>query len=150
VVVVGVVDVVVIIVKFAGGLVIPYIVAVILVFPAAKPVAKPPEPAKDMIATLILELDHIAWEVMSTNELSELVPIATNCWVLPTGKLAGVAGIITIEDNVCEGVDGCGSVRVDVEIGVFEQEAAIVAKTAISTIVKQYSINRIRLLFIVI
>ena len=87
---------------------------------------------------------------MSTNELSELVPIATNCWVLPTAKLAGVAGIITIEDNVCESVDGCGSVYVDVEIGVFEQDAAIVAKTALSTIVKQYSINRIRFLFIVI
>jgi hypothetical protein len=47
-------------VKLTGGLVILYIVAVILVFPTANPVAKPPEPAKDIIATFILELDHIA------------------------------------------------------------------------------------------
>ena len=58
--VVSVTEVVVAMIKLTGGLVIPYIVAVILVFPAANPVAKPPEPAKDMIATLILELDHIA------------------------------------------------------------------------------------------
>jgi hypothetical protein len=103
-----------------------------------------------MMATLILELDQIAWEVMSTNELSELVPIATNCWVLPTAKLSGVAGIITIEDNVWEGVDGRGGAYTDVEIGAVEQEAVIVAKTAIITIVKQYSINRTCFLFIVI
>ena len=87
---------------------------------------------------------------MSTNELSELVPIATNCWVLPTAKLSGVAGITTIEDNVSAVVDGRGGAYTDVEIGVVEQDAAIVAKTAISTIIKQYSINRIRFLFIVI
>jgi hypothetical protein len=61
-----------------------------------------------------------------------------------------VAGITTIEDNVSAVVDGRGGAYTDVEIGVVEQDAAIVAKTAISTIIKQYSINRIRLLFIVI
>ena len=60
VVVVSVAEVIVTTFKLTGALVIPYIVAVILVFPAVNPVAKPPEPAKDMIATLILELDHIA------------------------------------------------------------------------------------------
>ena len=60
VLVVGVAEVTVTTFKLTGELVIPFIVAVILVFPAANPVAKPPEPAKDMIATLILELDHIA------------------------------------------------------------------------------------------
>jgi hypothetical protein len=47
-------------VKLTGGLVTPYRVAVILLFPSATPVAKPPEPAKDMVATLLLELDQIA------------------------------------------------------------------------------------------
>ena len=60
VLVVVVAEVVVATFKLTGGLVIPYIVAVILVFPAANPVAKPPEPAKDIVATFILELDHIA------------------------------------------------------------------------------------------
>ena len=137
-------------VKITGGLVIPYIVAEISLFPAATPVTKPPEPAKDMIATLILELDHIALEVMSTTEPLELVPIATNCPVEPTTKLGGEVGSIIMEDNVGVGIDGRGGVYVGIEVGVFEQEAAIVAKTAISTIVKQYSINRIRFLFIVI
>ena len=58
--VVSVTEVVVAMIKLTGGLVILYIVAVILVFPTANPVAKPPEPAKDIIATFILELDHIA------------------------------------------------------------------------------------------
>jgi hypothetical protein len=137
-------------VKLTNGLVTPYRVAVISLFPAATPVTKPPEPAKDMIATLILELDHIALEVMSTTEPLELVPIATNCPVEPTTKLGGEVGSIIMEDNVGVGIDGRGGVYVGIEVGVFEQEAAIVAKTAISTIVKQYSINRIRFLFIVI
>jgi len=137
-------------VKLTNGLVTPYRVAVISLFPAATPVTKPPEPAKDTVATLILELDHIALEVMSTTEPLELVPIATNCPVEPTTKLGGEVGSIIMEDNVGVGIDGRGGVYVGIEVGVFEQEAAIVAKTAISTIVKQYSINRIRFLFIVI
>jgi hypothetical protein len=87
---------------------------------------------------------------MSTAEPLELVPIATNCPVEPTAKLGGEVGSIIMEDNVGVGIDGRGGVYVGIEVGVFEQEAAIVAKTAISTIVKQYSINRIRFLFIVI
>ena len=47
-------------VKLTGGLVTPYSAAVILVFPTATPVTKPPEPAKDMVAILILELAQIA------------------------------------------------------------------------------------------
>ena len=66
VVVVSVAEVIVTTFKLTGGLFIPYIVAVISLFPAAIPVTKPPEPAKDMVATLIFELDHIALEVMST------------------------------------------------------------------------------------
>ena len=150
VVVVSVAEVIVTTFKLTGGLFIPYIVAVISLFPAAIPVTKPPEPAKDMVATLIFELDHIALEVMSTTEPLELVPIATNCPVEPTAKLGGEVGSIIMEDNVGVGIDGRGGVYVGIEVGVFEQEAAIVAKTAISTIVKQYSINRIRFLFIVI
>ena len=59
-VVVGFVEVVVTTVKLTDGLVTPYMVAVILVIPAEMPVAKPPEPAKDIVATLLLELDQIA------------------------------------------------------------------------------------------
>ena len=79
-----------------------------------------------------------------------MVPIATNCPVEPTAKLGGEVGSIIMEDNVGVGIDGRGGVYVGIEVGFFEQEAAIVAKTAISTIVKQYSINRTRFLFIVV
>ena len=59
-VVVGVVEVVVTTIKLTDGLITPYWVAAILVIPAEMPVAKPPEPAKDIVATLLLELDQIA------------------------------------------------------------------------------------------
>ena len=65
-----------------------------------------------------------------------MVPIATNCWVLPTAKLFGVAGITTIEDRVSAVEDGRGGVCIDVEIGVVEQEIVIIVKTAINPIVK--------------
>ena len=37
---------------------------------------------------------------MSPVEPSEYVPVAVNCWVEPTIKLAGEAGVTAIEDNV--------------------------------------------------
>ena len=57
---------------------------------------------------------------MSTAEPLELVPIATNCPVEPTAKLGGEVGSIIMEDNVGVGI----------EVGVVEQDAAIMVIAA--------------------
>lgn len=82
--------------KMAIWLVIPERAAVILVFPAAKPVAKPVE---DMDAIFGLELDHVTFAVTSAVESSEKVPEAVNRTLSPTPKLSGVAGTMLMADK---------------------------------------------------
>jgi hypothetical protein len=52
-----------------------------------------------MVATLVLELTHVTWDVMSEVEPSENVPVAVNCWVEFIVKSDGDAGSTSIEDN---------------------------------------------------
>jgi hypothetical protein len=52
-----------------------------------------------MVATLVLELTHVTWDVMSEVEPSENVPVAVNCWVEFIVKSTGDAGSTSIEDN---------------------------------------------------
>jgi metallophosphoesterase superfamily enzyme len=59
--------------KMAGWLVIPDKAAVILVFPAANPVANPVE---EMEAIVLSELAQVTFEVMSAVEPSKYVPVA--------------------------------------------------------------------------
>jgi hypothetical protein len=99
-VVVGVVEVVdaaAITVKGTDGLVIPFKDAVMLAVPAVTPLAKP---KSSMVAIGVESLVHVTSELMSAVEPSEYVPVAVNCWVEPTAKLAGEAGATAIEDNV--------------------------------------------------
>jgi hypothetical protein len=70
--------------------------AVIFVFPAAMPVAKPVE---EIDATLVFELAQVTFAVISAVESSEKVPVAENRTVSPTAKLSGVDGVIAMEDN---------------------------------------------------
>jgi hypothetical protein len=57
-------------------LLIPSKVAVMLVVPAATPVAKPVEL---IVAVAGVALAHVTWELTSAVEPSEYVPIAVNC-----------------------------------------------------------------------
>jgi hypothetical protein len=54
--------------RVTAGLVTPDKEAVMLVAPAATPLASPEE---EMVAALVSELVHVAWEVMSAVEPSE-------------------------------------------------------------------------------
>jgi len=74
--------------------------AVILVVPAATPVAKPPA---DIVAAPVLELFQVTCVVMFAVELSEYVPIAVNCSVCPAVRLAGASGVTAIEVSVGAG-----------------------------------------------
>lgn len=76
---------------------IPEIPAVTVVFPAATPVASPPD---EIVAIAGLRLTQLTWEVISALVPSDNNPIAVNCWVLPAGKLAGDAGDTVMERSV--------------------------------------------------
>ena len=75
-------------------------VALIVELPPATPVARPVEL---IVATPLLEDDHVTWLEMFWVELSLNVPVATNCCVEPEA-IAGFAGVTVIEFNVAEGV----------------------------------------------
>ena len=68
IIVAGVVDVVDPTVKIKGGLVIPNRVAVMLVVPSATVEAKP---LANIVATVVLELAQVTWEVMAEYAVSE-------------------------------------------------------------------------------
>lgn len=59
----------------------PLETAWIVVVPVAAAVAKPPAA---MVAALVFDEDHVAALVRSFVVLSLNVPVAVNCWVLPT------------------------------------------------------------------
>ena len=80
-----------------GWLVTPDMTAVIFAVPAAMPVANPPA---EIVAVPIVSLAHVTWELMFAVDPSEYVAVAINCWVEPTAKLTGEAGVTVIEDNV--------------------------------------------------
>lgn len=83
--------------NFAAGLVNPDMAAVISVLPSLMPAANPFE---DMVATPESELTQVTLEVISAVEPSELMAVAVNCSVKPIVKIAGLAGVISMEDNV--------------------------------------------------
>jgi hypothetical protein len=66
-------------------------VAVIVVEPAAAEVARPSEPAALlMVAAFSAEEYQVTDVVRSCVELSEKVPVAVNCWVVPCAMLGSV------------------------------------------------------------
>ena len=122
-------------------------VAVILASPGATLVAKPDE---DMVAALVVSLAHVTLEVISAVEPSEYVPVAENCWLEPTFKLAGEAGAIVMEDNVDVGVTVVVNVDDWLDVFVDEHAAIPIVKTAINPRVKHELINPSCFLFIAI
>ena len=73
-------------VKIKGGLAIPDRVAVMLVVPFATADTKP---SADIVATAVFELDQLTCEVMAEYAVSEYVPTATNCSLVPILIVAG-------------------------------------------------------------
>jgi hypothetical protein len=72
-------------------------VAVICVVPAATPVANPVAPP--IVAKAVFDDFHVILVVMFFVELSEYVPVAVNCCVLPA-TIDGEAGVTAIDFNV--------------------------------------------------
>ena len=83
--------------NFTAGLVVPDSAAVMSVLPSLIPVATPFE---DIVATSGAELTQVTLSVISVLEPSELTAVAVSFSVRPTAKLAGVAGVISMDDNV--------------------------------------------------
>ena len=78
----------------------PANVAVIVVEPAAVEVANPLEPAALLIAaTPVLDELQVADAVRSCVVLSEKVPVAVNCFVVPCAML-GLVGVIAMDKSV--------------------------------------------------
>ena len=80
----------------------PLSVAEIVEVPAATPVASP---AALTVATAVSAEAHVTWLVMFCVVLSENVPVAVNCSVVPVTML-GLAGVTAIEVRVAAGLDG--------------------------------------------
>lgn len=77
-------------------------VAVIVVEPVATKVANPLEPAALlMAATAVADELQVTVVVTSCVVLSENVPVATNCWVVPLTML-GLVGVIAMDTSAAE------------------------------------------------
>jgi hypothetical protein len=76
--------------------------AVIVAVPVAAAVAEPLEPAALLIAaTVVLDELQVTEAVTSCVELSEKVPVAVNCWLVPRGAL-GWTGVTAMDTSVAE------------------------------------------------
>src|SRR5260370_1121159 len=73
--------------------VIPLSVAEIVEVPVATPVARP---SAVIVATEVLADAQVTLLVRFCVDLSEKVPVAVNCWVLPLVRL-GLAGVTAID-----------------------------------------------------
>ena len=100
-------------------------VAEIVVEPAATVVAIPLEL---MVATLLFDEFHITDEVIFCVVVSENVPTAANCWVVPRTML-GFTGVTEIDDRSA-GV----TVSVAGELVMVEKDAKIVAVPALTAV----------------
>jgi hypothetical protein len=75
-------------------------VALIVVVPAAAPVAKPLEPAALLtVATAVFDELHVTVPVSTCFVPSEYAPEAANCWAAPLAML-GLAGVTEIDKSV--------------------------------------------------
>jgi hypothetical protein len=73
--------------------------AVIVAVPAATAVAFPLEPAASLMATDAADVLQVTDVVRSWVVLSEKVPVAVNCWVVPRAML-GLVGVTAMETSV--------------------------------------------------
>ena len=85
----------------------PLYVAVMVVWPAAVvAVANPFDPAALLISAIaVFEESQVTDVVRFCVVLSEYVPVAVNCWVVP-GAMLGPAGVTAIDARVVDGGGG--------------------------------------------
>lgn len=74
----------------------PPLAAMIVAVPALTPVTRPEALT---VATAVFDEDHITCEPTSLVALSEKVPVAFNCWVVPAAK-DGFVGVTAIDSSV--------------------------------------------------
>jgi hypothetical protein len=74
-------------------------IAMIVAEPAAAPVANPFEPAALLIVAAAVSELHVAAAVKSCVVLSEKVPVALNCWVVPLAML-GFVGVTARDTSI--------------------------------------------------
>ena len=98
--------------------------ALIVLVPAATPVAKPPAL---IVATLVVCEVHVAVLVRFCVELSEKVPVAVNCCVLPFA-IDGFAGVTAIDTSV-----GAVAVTVSSVVPSTAPEAASILLVPVAT-----------------
>ena len=91
--------------------------ALIVLVPPATPVANPPAV---IVATVVVCELHVAVLVKFCVELSEKVPVAVNCWVVPLA-MEGFAGVTAIDTSV-----GALAVTVRVVEPLIAPEAALI------------------------
>ena len=78
----------------------PERVAEMVLVPTAMPVARPRDPLLlEMVATAGVAEVHVTWLVMSWTVLSEYVPTAVNCFVVPAA-MDGPAGVTAMKFSV--------------------------------------------------
>jgi hypothetical protein len=107
-------------------------VAVIVVVPATIEVAKPLEPAVLLIAaTAEVDEFHITVVVRSCIVLSEYVPEAVNCCVVP-GAMLGLVGLIAMDTSVA------GVTVSKVEPAMFPDVAVIVVEPAVADVANPF------------
>ena len=107
----------------SAGLVTPLNAAVICELPTPAPVAKP---AAVIIATDVVPDAHVAWLVRFCVLVSEYVPVAVNCSVVPFA-IDGLTGVTAIDTSVA-------AVTVNVSAGlVTPPNAAVICELPIAT-----------------
>jgi hypothetical protein len=82
-------------VNVSGGLVTPLNAAVICDVPTPAPVATP---AEVIVATVVVPDTHVAWLVKFCVLVSEYVPVAVNCSVVPFA-IDGLTGVTAIDTS---------------------------------------------------
>ena len=96
--------------------------ALIVLVPVPTPVANPPEV---IVATVVVSELHVAVLVRFCVELSENVPVAVNCFVVPLA-IEGFAGVTAIDTSV-------GAVTVRVVVPLRAPEAALIVLVPAAT-----------------
>jgi hypothetical protein len=102
-------------------------VALIIVWPDAAAVAKPFEPTALLIAAAAVEELQVTDVVISWVELSEYVPVAMNCWVVPRA-MPGFVGATAMDTSVAS-----------VTVKVLEPEMFVAGSVAVIVVVPAYA-----------
>jgi hypothetical protein len=97
--------------------------AVIVDEPAIRPVARPDAL---IVATAVLDEVHTTWPVTSAVDPSVKVPVAVNCWVVPSA-IVGLAGVTAIDVTTT-------GVTVSVVVPPMSPSVAVIVETPVASV----------------